>query len=247
MILLRPIAGSCATRVAERRSGDRLHEVDVSLPFFPMSHSVGTAGESNADGHSADDSTDVLETLEVRWFARGKLPTEVFGWFQAVVPDLEIEERVDSYLLTGRPDLGVKRRDQGPLEVKERIRVGRRVSVGGRLEASVEVWRKSIQLAPPEVEGRWIEVVKNVWNHPLRITVGGLTAACDIELAAVEVAAIGAWTLAFEASGPPEERLAALRSAAELFRDGAALPSGIASALEVEAGYPAWLIEVTGR
>jgi hypothetical protein len=209
-------------------------------------HSVGHAGGANANGHSAGHPTDVLETLEVRWFARGRLPTEALGWFEAAVPGVETEERVDSYLLTGRPDLGVKRRNQGPLEVKERIRVGSRVSVGDRLHAPVEEWRKRIQLALPEIGGRWIDVVKNVWNHPLRVTVGGLPAACDVELAAVEAVGIEAWTLAFETWGPPEDRLAVLRSAAQLLRDEADIPSGIADALDVDAGYPAWLIAVTG-
>ncbi len=232
-------------RVICRRSGDRPDGGDVSLPLFPMSnHSVGPASGSNAE-RSTDHSTDVLETLEVRWFARGPLPTEALGWFEAAMPYVETEKRVDSYLLTGRPDLGVKRRDQGPLEIKERIRVGSRVSVIGRLVAPVEEWRKSIQIALPETGDRWIDVVKNVWNHPLRVTVRGLPAGCDVELAAVEVDGIEAWTLAFEASGPPQDRLAVLRSAAELFREGADIPSGIAGALDVEAGYPAWLMGLT--
>jgi hypothetical protein len=208
-------------------------------------HSVGPAGGSNADGYVADHSTDVLETLEVRWFARGRLPSEVLGWFQTSVAHVETEERVDSYLVTGRSDLGVKRRDQGPLEVKERIRVGSRLSVG-RLEAPVETWRKSIQPALPETGGPWIDVVKNVWNHPLRVAIGGSPAACDVELAAVEADGVEAWTLAFEASGAPEDRPAVLRSAAELFRDDTHVPSGVVGALDVEAGYPAWLLRLTG-
>jgi hypothetical protein len=188
----------------------------------------------------------VLETLEVRWFARGRLPAEVLGWFEAAVRDVEIEERVDSYLLTGRPDLGVKRRDQGPLEIKERTGVGSRVTVGGRLEARIEEWRKSIQRSLPESGDRWIDVVKNVWNHPLRVTIGGFPAACDVELAAVEADGVEAWTLAFEASGAPKDRLVVLRSAAELFRDDTDIPSGVVGALDVEAGYPAWLLRLTG-
>jgi hypothetical protein len=209
-------------------------------------HSVGPEGGSNLAGRSTDHSTNVLETLEVRWFACGPLPTEALGWFEATMPDVETEKRVDSYLLTGRSDLGVKRRDQGPLEVKDRVRIGNRVSVGARLQAQVEEWRKSIQIALPETGDRWIDVVKNVWNHPYRVTIGGFPAACNVELAAVAVVGIEAWTLAFEVSGPPEDRLAVLRSAAELLREEADIPSGIAGALDVEAGYPAWLMGLTG-
>ena len=54
-------------------------------------HSVGPEAGSNPDGRSTDQSTEVLETLEVRWFARGRLPVEVLGWFEAAVPDVEIE------------------------------------------------------------------------------------------------------------------------------------------------------------
>ena len=87
---------------------------------------------------------DVLETLEVRWFANGSIPVSVARWFEDTAPRFDVERRVDSYLLTGRSDLGVKRRDHGPIEVKERHRIGSSMSFGGRLTARVEEWHKCV-------------------------------------------------------------------------------------------------------
>lgn len=189
----------------------------------------------------------MLETLELRWFAPGRLPAEAIKWFESAAPRVVVEERIDSYLLTGRVDLGVKRRDGGPLQVKERRRTGRKMPVGSRLAGRVQEWHKSTKALSPAAGDRWIDVDKTVLTYPYRATgVGGLATACDIELAAVETGGLEAWTLALEASGPRSDRMETLQSSVAQFLSNADVPAGVASALELEAGYPAWLVAVTG-
>ena len=196
-------------------------------------------------GSVADWQPGVLETLELRWFAPGPIPTSAVSWFETSAPHVVVEERIDSYLLTGRPDLGVKRRDHGPLQVKERRGIGTRISVGGHLVGRVEEWHKSTQALSPAAGERWIDVDKHVLTFSYRAAgTGGLATACDIELAAVETEGLEAWTLAFEASGPATDRMGTLTSSVERFLSDTDVPAAIAAALELEAGYPAWLVAV---
>ena len=194
----------------------------------------------------SDDMPGVLETLEVRWFADGSIPLSVTRWFEDTAPRFDVERRVDSYLLTGRSDLGVKRRDHGPIEVKERHRVGSSIWFGGRLTAQVEEWHKRVDERYSTAPGRWVDIDKTVTTYRYRAQ-GAAGTACDVELAAVEVDGTAAWTLALEASGPRPARRAALRLASEEFFGDTSLPSEISAALEFEAGYPAWLVEVVGE
>lgn len=212
-----------------------------------MSHqSAAPHAGSGSDRPSVDRRPEALETLEVRWFAHGRIPDSAVEWFEGVSPSIEIEERIDTYLVTGRVDLGVKRRDAGPLEVKERRRIGSRIAVGDRLEAQVEEWHKHTSVRTATETDRWVKIAKTVRTYPFRTnTSGGHTAGCDIELAAVEAGGVKAWTLAFEASGPASERMGTLVAAIDRFTSVADVPADLAAALELEAGYPAWLVEIT--
>ncbi len=199
---------------------------------------------SGSERQPADQRPGSLETLELRWFAPDRIPAAAIRWFENAAPQVLFEERTDSYLITGRDDLGVKRRDNGPLEIKERHGVGHRMSVGDRLVGRVEEWHKRTSDRSPAEGDRWVKVAKTVRTYPYRATGSSVEARCDIELAAVEIDGMDAWTLAFEASGP--ERMVTLEAAVEhlLFDEG--VPADIAASLELEAGYPAWLVVVTG-
>ncbi len=215
----------------------------VCCRYFLMTHQFAAP----QTGSVADRQPGVLETLELRWFAPGRIPAAAVTWFEATAPHVVVEERIDSYLLTGRPDLGVKRRNHGPLQVKERRRIGTSIPVGGHLVGRVEEWHKSTQALSPAAGERWLDVDKHVLTFSYRAAgTGGLATACDIELAAVETDCLEAWTLAFEASGPPTDRLGTLRSSVERFLSDTDVPAAIAAALELEAGYPAWLLTVAG-
>lgn len=183
----------------------------------------------------------------MRWFAPGVLPEGVATWFEDTAPYFDIETRVDSYLLTGRPDLGVKRRDRGPIEVKERRRVGGALTVGGRLAARVEEWHKHTDDGYAGAGGRWVDIQKTVTTYRYRARgATSATVACDVELAAIDASGIAAWTMALEASGPRPARHSALQSAFEEFLSDTVVPGSVADALELDAGYPAWLIETLG-
>lgn len=213
-----------------------------------MTHQI-TAPQTGslADRQTRDRWPGALETLELRWFAPGRMPAVAIRWFESAAPQVVVEERIDSYLLTGRFDLGVKRRNNGPLQVKQRRRTGRRLSVGSRLVGRVEEWRKENRDRTSASGDRWVDVTKTVLTYPFCVTqAGGVATACDIELAAVEVEGLEAWTLAFEASGPASVRMGTLETAVEQFLSETDVPASIAAALELEAGYPAWLLTVAG-
>ena len=98
----------------------------------------------------------------------------------------------------------------------------------------------------PAEGDRWVKVAKTVRTYPYRVTGSSVEGRCDIELAAVEVGGVEAWTMAFEASGPASERMATPGAAVEQLLSVTDVPAEVAAALELEAGYPAWLVVVTG-
>ena len=206
----------------------------MSHPFVPP--------QSGSGADRQTDQSQAHQTLELRWFASGPLPVAAIEWFERSVPHIDREHRSDSYLLTGRPDLGVKRRNHGPLEVKERRGRGDSVSIGESLVAHIEEWHKRIRQGYPTAGGRWIDVDKTVLTYRHRGPDPSSAASCDIELASVQSGELEAWTLALEAFGAPSERAGILRSAG-LFLSEARVPTALAGTLDVEGGYPAWLMQ----
>ena len=198
----------------------------------------------------------VLDTSEVRWFAPGEIPHDVITWFAGQGGITAVEERCDTYLLSGVDGIGVKYRDRRLLEVKWRHSVGANVTLGSGLIAPVTRWLK---WRPAELDDAWptpamgaVDVLKVVLTSSFALTNGSVgphvlpgdasIPACKIELASVEVEGVAAWTLGLEASGPVEARR---RMLLESWRSIAvdALPShnGFAGRFDAAAAYPDWL------
>lgn len=185
-----------------------------------------------------------LETREVRWFAAGPLPDDVARWFKANGRAKTIEERTDSYLLTGEPDIGIKRRGRSLLEVKWRTARAGTVPLLGIGVGSIEHWTKVRQPhTADEPNGPWVDIEKVVLTerHVLESDQG--TATCEIEVASVSAHGISAWTLAFESFGPSALRPVVLNQAMEIFAAERRRPAAFGQ-FEDSVGYPEWLISM---
>lgn len=189
-------------------------------------------------------TTGSLDTREVRWFAAGPLPDDVASWFMGNGRAKTIEERIDSYLLTGKPDIGIKRRERSLLEVKWRTaRVGT-VPLLGIGVGSVEHWTKVRQPhTADEPRGPWVDVEKVVLTerHVLESDRG--TATCEIGVASVSAPGISAWTLAFESFGLSALRPVVLNQAMEIFAAERRRPAAFGQFAD-SVGYPEWLISM---
>ncbi len=77
----------------------------------------------------------VFDTTELRWFFSGSLPRDIGEWFGASTGVLE--QRCDTYLVdgpvSGRSDIGLKRRFGETLELKIRLSVDETVQLGDGL------------------------------------------------------------------------------------------------------------------
>ncbi len=198
----------------------------------------------------------VLDTSEVRWFATGPLPDDVVAWFARQKSIAAVEERCDTYLLRGIEGTGVKYRNQRVLEVKLCHSADANLDLGNGLSAPVLRWLK---WRPAELDATWsasgtrrVDVHKVVLTSSFASIDGSVAPhalpgiasvpACKIELAAVEVGDVVAWTLGLEASGPVEARRRVLLDSWR-FIAGERPPScnGSGGRLDVSAAYPDWL------
>jgi hypothetical protein len=216
------------------------------------------AREASPTGHLATPSTP-FDTTEVRWFASGPMPRPLVNWFTLSGTRGTLEVRYDAYLAGTSSGLGRKRRNRGPLETKTRLGVGAKVSLDDRLDGHLEEWRKVITTTspPPTPTDLWAEVHKvlltrtyhaSVRDAVVEVAYGDLSApGCDIELAAVAVEGVAAWTFALEAWGPPALRSSLLQHSANVFVAETGLPASVTSSLTVDMGYPEWLAQTVWR
>jgi hypothetical protein len=155
-----------------------------------------------------------------------------------------IEERTDSYLITGKPDIGIKRRERWLLEVKRRTARAGTVPLPGIGVGSVEHWTKVRQPHISDgLHGRWVDIEKVVLTerHVLESDQG--TATCEIEVASVSGRGISAWTLGFESFGLSALRPAVLNQAMEIFAAERRRPAAFGHFAD-SVGYPEWLISM---
>ncbi len=197
----------------------------------------------------------ILDTCEVRWFARGPMPGGMVSWFTAGGRFGVGEQRTDLYQRRPGTTVGVKRRSGTTLEVKVLQSRGPDISMPDGPGGCCEAWRKwqprsGAALSSGTVS--WIAVAKSIVTRSFVLPGDGGMAApvsepdrrlpgCDVELAAVTVGGTRAWTYAFEAFGPAQHRLTALRIAAEAVARTTPYPPGFWARLDCNAGYPAWL------
>ena len=202
----------------------------------------------------------ITDTTELRWFAEGPLPTDVHAWFAHGGSAGFVEHRSDTYRMDGRFDTGVKRRFGETLELKVRRSIGEQVVLSAGLAGRLEVWRRWSPAECMVVRGHnvpWVDVEKTVVKRRFSIDGEELPldpearaqtgAGCDVEIAAVSVADVEAWTFAFAAFGPIEGRRDALvASMRALVADGSQ-PDRFGPFFGLSSGYPKWLALVASR
>lgn len=212
--------------------------------------------ETVASGHSM--SIPVLDTSEVRWFAEGLVPHGVVDWFTCGGTAGMLEQRCDTYLLHRLHDIGVKRRFRTSLEMKLRQGIGDPLILAPGLAAPLEEWRKWGGLwhgmATSQSAGSpWIDVEKAVLTRTVGADheivgpasyVGYPRSGCEVEIVAVTVAGVEAWSFAFEAFGPKRYRSRLIRSAWEMLIDTFDAPEQLVENLTFAAGYPEWLAPI---
>jgi hypothetical protein len=194
-----------------------------------------------------------IRTLEVRWIFPGELETALAGWFGRFTA--RTESRQDTYLLRPHlPQLSVKVRGGGALEVKVYGGSPGILEVAGRARGRMESWQKwSFPCGRPshgdtEVAG-WRPVHKrrrigwfSLANEPVlaRAPALGEEPACAVELTEIFTGGEAWWSLGFEATGSPELLRGVLEaSAAFVFAE--ALPGGVDAGMEDSRSYAEWL------
>lgn len=157
-------------------------------------------------------------TLEVRWFLKGQLPTDLHRWFVEESTDpIDPEAREDWYLYAKHHELGVKLR-QGNLEIKQRVGSRGTCKLAKRVRGRVEKWVKwhfSIEQASGEAAlsepvGLWIPVQKKRWSRHYAVAAETVEAVqdvdpseqgCSLELSDLQVHDQRWYSLCFETFG----------------------------------------------
>lgn len=199
----------------------------------------------------------ILESMEVRWFlppdpARDALLTQ---WFDSATVE---GEREDTYLRTGRPDLGIKVRRASPaaakLETKYLIGTHGSVAIAPSMSGRLERWQKlSMKVDEPSVPGEhgWVVMRKDrrmrkfAFDGGHAFEVGPteqVAAGAGLELTILRFVEDGqetvTSTLGIEAFGPSNDLLTIFEHACRrAFADAPAVTLHEVDSLS----YPAWL------
>ncbi len=190
-------------------------------------------------------------SLELRWFMRGAIPESFLGSFESNGAVIVRERRKDSYWPLSRVDMGIKRRNGGPVEMKVR-RSARSWDMPSGSTVVSEQWNKwrPSRLPIERRQGLWLDVDKQLLTrtfgpsgHEVQGAADGRRPLCEVELANVTVASTTWWTVALEATGPATLQPSVLSAALDRLWS-----LGLERWLEgaVNAGYPEWLELATG-
>lgn len=162
--------------------------------------------------------------------------------------------------MDGRRGRGVKLRFRETLELKVRRSVGEHLVLGAGLAGRLEMWRKWSRAESFVESGGdvpWVDVCKVVVKR--RFSVDGdemlfsedvpamTDAGADVEVVAVTVGDIDAWTFAFASYGPPASRQDALVVAWQALVADGTFPQQLATLLDQSSSYPEWLAGLMSR
>jgi hypothetical protein len=194
-----------------------------------------------------------FDTIELRWFTSGALPTDVVEWFTEHGRTGAVEQRCDTYRLDDRDDLGVKYRFGTVPEVKKRLFTKTVAVEDLRLAGRLEAWRKwspADQLVDSAGAG-WVEVHKTITKR--RFSAEGqevaiterlvLEAGTDVEIVAVKMGDVEMWSFAFAAYGPSSERCAAIAACCKTVLAGTT-PASLVLTASNSASYPGWVTTI---
>lgn len=204
-------------------------------------------------------STIMLVTSELRWFAPGPVPSDVRSWFTDDGARGSCEERRDLYRLDGTADVGVKLRGHEILELKRRRSAVEGSPVRGAPRGWFEVWHKwspADELVAAATDASWVDVHKRIIRR--RFSMDGTEvelsdaersmagAGCDVEIVAIGVGALEAWSYALAAYGPQRSRRTSIESAWRAIGVGSAV-GRVAAGTGISCGYPEWLRQCTSE
>ncbi len=230
----------------------RTHIKTLAIPAVRVLERRGDPAEH--DGERALGGISVVDTTELRWFFEGRLPSDVKSWFTRAGTTGAIEERCDRYRLDDRREMGVKRRFRQTLELKVRRSVGEKLVLDSGLAGRLEVWRKwspAEDLVESDPQAPWVDVHKIVIKR--RFSVNGdeiiisessramAGTGCDVEVTAVTVGHIEAWTFAFAAFGSGRSRQSAVVASWQALVADIQCPEQFGLSLGEAGGYPQWL------
>jgi hypothetical protein len=202
----------------------------------------------------------MFPTVEVRWFFRGVVPSDIWEWFSTHGCDWEEQPpRTDKYLRAIEGDaLGVKLRE-GRIEIKQRYGQQAILRFGKHTEGCVERWCKwSFELAEKNSDAteligtspRWIGVKKERKLRIFRVADdqtmenvsgwGAIDRGCTWEIVKVKVDGTenGWWSVGFEAFGKESEFWDTLLMVSNRFFSMAKAPT---FRVEDSYSYPRWL------
>ncbi len=184
----------------------------------------------------------MLITMEMRWFERGEIPTEIERWFNQDSLGGQIkspEDREDWYLyLPNSNYLGIKLR-QGKLEIKWRQAELKVLRFGELAEGKAEKWAKwtcedptSKCFIPAEVAG------KESWMSVKKMRSQRVYQDCAVEITQLKINGKDWWSLAFEATGEDDKLMDNLQTvASQVFQT---YPGSKLQGKDSFA-YPSWL------
>lgn len=208
----------------------------------------------------------MFPTVEVRWFLRGEVPSDILGWFQNQGHAFEDQlPRDDFYLLLEDGEsLGIKLRE-GRIEIKQRHGQPEIAKFGKHTFGWVEHWIKWSFVAHEtdnylarisELNNWWIGVRKERKLRTYQVLEGGtltgvssselIESGCGWELARINYlrAEDPWWSLGFEAFGKGSnlwDTLSLVTDSILKFEDAPVFT------VEDSFGYPRWLQIVTDR
>jgi len=205
----------------------------------------------------------MYNTVETRWFGRGKALTTVLNWFNACPGTVEQQPlRQDHYLPLGEgAGLGVKVRDGG-LEIKQRQRQYGLVPLSRSVSGLVEGWTKwRFPLAEPESPvidngsgAAWLAVDKERQIRRYQVSASQdiqpaapettISAGCEVEFTVLQAGGDLWWTVAFEAFGEGTGNHARLMTVANTLL--AEMAPGLLSS-DDSYGYPHLLAGLAGN
>ena len=192
----------------------------------------------------------VLLTREIRWFRSGPLPEPTVDWFTGGGALGEIEQRVDCYdPVPAQNGIGVKLRNTQGLDTKFRLAREPDVSVAPGLRGAVEDWLKVSQPqsdAHREQRGAFVAVDKSLMTRTYHFEPADnghhlVPTGCDIELAALAIDGLSAWSVCVEAFGAPSQLEHAFRTGISWWLNETPLPESLEFRTEDSSSYPAWL------
>lgn len=195
-------------------------------------------------------------TAEIRWFIKGKIPSNIFDWFIALNNNyVNQPKRTDYYLqLNSSDSLGIKHRE-GRIEIKQRINQIGNISPGISISGIAEKWQKwSYELKEANnnipdtvLQNNWLPVSKTRILINYGITEDNIIAqkgevtyknGCLTEITSVKIKNQDWWTMGIEAYGEEKRLKDNLVLISHLILND---KSDIQFSLKDSLSYPGWL------